>query len=55
MPARLAYSVIYREIVRNLDEDGRLRVDELLKDPTAGERLNERRMELIALSGGEIG
>lgn len=55
MPARLAYPLIYDVLTRHVTEDSKLRIDELLGDPTAPGRMAERRTQAVAASGFEVG
>lgn len=55
MPARLAFPFIYRTLTRNMDEDQRLEVDEILGDETASKRRAERNKAAAVASGFEVG
>jgi hypothetical protein len=55
MPARLAYPLIYDVLTRNLTEDSRLRVDDLLGDPAAAGKIDRRREQSAVASGFEVG
>jgi hypothetical protein len=55
MPARLAYPLIYDVLTRNVTEDSKLRIDELLGDPSAPVRIAERRTRAVVASGFEVG
>lgn len=55
MPARLAYRFFYRTITRNMDEDQRLEIDEILGDTSAEQRREEHRRAAVAASGFEVG
>lgn len=54
MTARRAYPMIYQRIVRNLDEDGRLKIDAILGDETAAAELQRRRRDALVGAGVDI-
>lgn len=55
MSARRAYSFIYSQVVKPLDEDARLEVDALLGDPAAAAERDRRRRAAVQAAGIEVG
>lgn len=55
MPASRAFSFIYQQCTKGLDDETKLKIDVLLGDPAAVRELQHGRMVLAAESDWEVG